>query len=331
MAAVDSFSLLLREIGRSCNCYIETLALIGALYTAKTCFTFVNDTYTLIRLHFIPRLVRRADLVKLYGKWAVVTGCTSGIGKSYAKELASRKVNIILISRNKEKLEVLAKEIADTYKVETAIVVADFSKGSEIYPAIKSALAGKEIGILVNNVGLFYTHPDYFTNLTEDKIWELINVNIGAANMMVHMVLPEMVQRKKGAIVNVSSMSCCQPTPLMTAYSASKAYLDHFSRALHYEYAPQGIFVQSLIPFFISTNLTKFSEQLTKKNFLVPSAEEYARHAVTTLGISRRTTGYWLHTIQFLMAQYLPEWLWAWGAYRLNNSLRLEATSQRPH
>lgn len=331
MAAVDSFSLLLREIGRTCNCYMETLALIGALYTAKMCITFVNDTYTLIRLHFIPRLVRKADLVKLYGQWAVVTGGTSGIGKYYAKELASRKVNIILVSQNQEKLEALAREIADTYEVETAIIVVDFNKGSEIYPALKNVLEDKEIGILVNNVGVFYTHPDYFANLTWDKIWELINVNIGAATMMVHMVLPGMVERKKGAIVNISSMSCCQPTPLMTAYSASKAYLDHFSRALHYEYASQGIFVQSLIPFFISTNMTKLSKELTQKKFLVPSAEVYAHHAVTTLGISRRTTGYWLHTILFLLGQYTPEWLWAWGTFRMNNTLRLEATLQGPH
>lgn len=84
MAAVDSFSLLLREIGQTCNSYTETLALIGALYTAKMCFTFVNDTYTLIRLHFIPRLVRRADLVKLYGKWAVVTGKRHKNGRIYS-------------------------------------------------------------------------------------------------------------------------------------------------------------------------------------------------------------------------------------------------------
>lgn len=74
MAAVDSFSLLLREVCRSCGSYVEMLAFIGALYMAKTSFTFANDTYTLIRLHFIPRLVRRADLVKQYGTWAVVTG-----------------------------------------------------------------------------------------------------------------------------------------------------------------------------------------------------------------------------------------------------------------
>ncbi|XP_061449678.1 inactive hydroxysteroid dehydrogenase-like protein 1 [Rhineura floridana] len=317
MAAVDSFSFLLREIERSCSYYIETLAIIGALYTAKTCLTVVSDIYTLIRLHFIPRLISRADLVKLYGSWAIVTGCTSGIGKSYAKELASRGVNIILISWNKETLEAFAKEIEDSYKVETAVIVADFSRGREICPAIKKALMDKEAGILVNSVGVFYDHPDYFTNLTEDKIWDLININIGAANMMVHMVLPGMLRRKKGAIVNVSSLSCCHPTPLMAAYSASKAYLDHFSRALHYEYAPKGIFVQSLTPSFISTNLTKFSSTLTKKSFFVPSADEYAHHAVTTLGLSKRTTGYWPHSILFLFAQYLPEWLWAWGACRM--------------
>ncbi|KAF7242723.1 Hydroxysteroid dehydrogenase-like protein 1 [Varanus komodoensis] len=227
----------------------------------------------------------------------VEASCTSGIGKSYAKELASCGMNIILISRKKEKVETFAKELVESYKIETATIVADFSKGRETYSAIRKALAGKEIGILVNNAGVYYTHPDNFTSLTEDKVWELINVNIGAANMMVHMVLPGMVQRKKGAIVNMSSLSCCHPSPLLTAYSASKAYLDHFSRALHHEYASQGIFVQSLIPFLICTNMTKFSDSLSKMSFFVPSADEFAHHAVTTLGISRRTTGYWRHSL----------------------------------
>ncbi|KAJ6666180.1 hypothetical protein lerEdw1_001085 [Lerista edwardsae] len=291
MAAVDSFSLLLREVGRTCSSYMEMLAFIGALYVAKTCLTFANDTYTLIRLHFIPKLVRRADLIKLYGKWAVVTGCTSGIGKSYAKELASRGVNVILISWNKEQLDAVAREIADAYKVETVAIVADFRKGREIYPVIEKGLMGKEIGILVNNVSVFYDRPDYFTNLTQDKIWEIVNINIGATTMMTHILLPEMVERRKGAIVNIASLSCCQPTPLMSAYSASKAYVDHFSRALYYEYAPQGIFVQSLLPSFLSTNTTK-------KGILVPSGEEYAQHAIATLGISRRTAGYWPHSVE---------------------------------
>ena len=74
MAAVDSFYLLYREIARSCNCYMEALALVGAWYTARKSITVICDFYSLIRLHFVPRLVSRADLVKQYGRWAVVSG-----------------------------------------------------------------------------------------------------------------------------------------------------------------------------------------------------------------------------------------------------------------
>lgn len=151
-----------------------------------------------------------------------IKGSTSGIGKAYAEELAKRRVNIILISRNKEKLEAVSRSISETYKVETDFIVADFSKGREPYAAIKKALKDREIGILVNNVGMFYPYPDYFTNVSEDVLWDMININIASANMMTHIVLPGMVEKKKGAIVNVSSASCCQPTPMLTIYGASK-------------------------------------------------------------------------------------------------------------
>ncbi|XP_063169102.1 inactive hydroxysteroid dehydrogenase-like protein 1 [Candoia aspera] len=317
MAAVDSFSLLLREIGRSYNYCVEMLALAGALYATKVCVTVLNNTYALIRVHFVPRMFGRPDLSRRYGKWAVVTGGTSGIGLSYAKELASRGVDLILISRNRERLESIAEEMAETYGIRTAIVVMDFGRGREAYPVIEKALEGKEIGILVNTVGVLCPLPDSFTSLTEDQVWEFINVNIGAANMMVHLVLPGMVQRKKGAIVNVSSISCCNPCPRYTAYSASKAYLDHFSRSLHYEYASHGIFIQSLIPFFICTDGTKSGNTLSKMSFFVPSPDEYVRHAVTTLGVSRRTTGYWRHTLLMILARFVPEWIWAWVVPRI--------------
>ena len=116
----------------------------------------------------------------------------------------------------------MSRSIAETYKVETDFVVADFSKGREPYPAIKEALKDRDIGILVNNVGVFYHYPDYFTNLSEDMLWDMVNVNIVSANMMIRFVLPGMAEKKKGAIVNVSSGSSCQPTPMFTVYGASK-------------------------------------------------------------------------------------------------------------
>ncbi|NWV67292.1 HSDL1 protein, partial [Malurus elegans] len=325
MAAVDRFSLLYREISHSCSFYIEGLAIVGAWYTLTKCVSLALDTYSALRLYVIPRLTGEVDLVKKYGKWAVVTGGTDGIGKAYAEELAKRGVNIILISQNKEKLEAVSRSISDTYKVETDLIVADFSKGRELYPAIKEALKDREIGILVNNVGMFYGHTDYFTNLSEDKLWDLINVNIASTTMMTHIVLPGMVKKKKGAIVNLASSVCYQPSPMLTVYGASKSYMDYFSRSLHYEYASKGIFIQSLVPFVTRTNMVAFSDTISKRSIILPTAEEYASQAVSTLGLSIRTTGHWKHAIQLTLADCLPEWMWAWVSLNLSRALRKQA------
>ncbi|XP_067840760.1 inactive hydroxysteroid dehydrogenase-like protein 1 [Heptranchias perlo] len=322
MAAVDSFQLLYRQIARTCNTYIDALAIVGAWYVTRKSICLVCDFYSLVRLHFIPRLVSRRDLLKHYGKWALVTGGADGIGKAYAEELASQGIDLILISHDRSKLEATATAITEMFNVETIIIEADFTRGREIYQPIREALKDKEIGILVNSMDVPFEQPQFFLNVSEDKLWDLINVNIAATNMMVHIVLPGMVQRKKGAIVNISSGSCCKPTPQMTAYSSTKTYLDHFSRALHCEYASKGIFVQSLLPFYITTNTATHSDGLLVYSWLAPSANVYARHAISTLGISTRTPGYWMHSIQFLFAQYMPEWLWVSGATLMNNRLR---------
>ncbi|XP_069495839.1 inactive hydroxysteroid dehydrogenase-like protein 1 [Ambystoma mexicanum] len=298
MAAVDSFHLLYREIARSCHSYVETLALIGAWYTVRKSLHLLGGCCGLLKLHFIPHLVGRIDLLKRYGEWAVVTGATSGIGKAYAEELARRGVNVILISRNREKLESISEEITETYKVKTAFVVADFCMGSEIYSSIRKALNEIDIGILVNNAGVNYDYPEYFGLIPEAKLWEIINVNVAAATMMANIVLPGMVARGKGAIVNISSATHFRPLPQLAGYTASKAYLYHFSRVLHHEYASKGIFVQTLTPGCVVTNMISFSRKLCNSPWLVPSASVYARHAVSTLGFSTNTTGYWSHSIQ---------------------------------
>lgn len=149
-------------------------------------------------------------------------GATDGIGRAYAEELASRGLNIVLISRNQEKLQTVARDIADAYRVETDVIVADFSSGREIYDRIREALKDRDIGILVNNVGVFYPYPQYFTQVSEDTLWDIVNVNIAAASLLVRIVLPGMVERKKGAVVTISSGSCCKPTPQLAAFSASK-------------------------------------------------------------------------------------------------------------
>lgn len=150
------------------------------------------------------------------------SGATAGIGKAYAEELAKQGIDLILISHDQNKLEATAAAITERFNVETYIIITDFTKGREIYQPIQEALKDKEIGILVNSADVPAEYPQFFLNISEDKLWDLINVNIAATNMMIRIVLPGMVQRGKGAIVNISSGFCCKPTPQMATYSSTK-------------------------------------------------------------------------------------------------------------
>ncbi|KAJ8396242.1 hypothetical protein AAFF_G00021090 [Aldrovandia affinis] len=317
MAAVDSFQLLYREIARSCNCYVETLALVGAFYTASKAVVFARDCYSLIRLHFIPRLMYNRNLVRRFGEWAVIYGASEAVAKAYAEELARHGVSIILISRNSTSVEGAAKAIADSHGVETVLVEADFSEGLAACRPIQDALREKDIGFLVNSVDLSLDYPQRFTDLSEDRLWESINRNITAAMLLARIILPGMVERGRGALINISSGRCCKPTPNKAAFSASTAYLDHVSRALHYEYGHRGIFVQSLVPFRVASQETEDRGRARCSGWLVPHPQVYARHAISTLGISHRTTGYWPHSLQFWLLQYMPEWMWVWGTHML--------------
>ncbi|XP_054722876.1 inactive hydroxysteroid dehydrogenase-like protein 1 [Uloborus diversus] len=308
MAAVDQFSFLFQGLNRNLRAVEEVLAIIGLLYVSKSAFALTWKVLQGFRTHVLAR-ARRLDLNK-YGKWAVVTGGTDGIGKAYARELARRGLNIIIISRSKEKLDKTAKEIEDEFKVQTFVIQADFSKGREIYEDIERQLKDKEIGILINNVGCMYEYPQCFMNVPEQKLWDLININIASVTMMTYIVIPQMIQRKKGIIVNMSSISSFNPLPLMAVYSASKVYVDWFSRALSYEYKDEGVIVQSLVPSYIATSLVRFSSLLQRPSFLVPDPERFVRSAICTLGVADRTTGFWSHGLQYWMYELTPISLW---------------------
>ncbi|KAM3959138.1 inactive hydroxysteroid dehydrogenase-like protein 1 [Aphomia sociella] len=272
--------------------------------------------------YFLPSEVE--PLTKKFGVWAAVTGSTDGIGKQYALELARRGCNVLLISRNPDKLKAVADEIEKEHKVKTKIIVADFSVGAEIYPKIEQELKDIPIGILVNNVGCNYEHPMKLCEVPTTKIWELINVNVGAVTAMTKIVLPAMVERGKGAIVNVSSGSELQPLPLMTVYAATKAYVRSFTFGLRQEYASQGIHIQHLSPLFVSTKINAFSQRLMDGNLFVPDVVTFSRHAVASLGKVHNTTGYWLHGIQYFFIKLTPEWMRTKIGHNLNKEFRIE-------
>lgn len=281
------------------------LALVGlTLITwllADTAYKIVRG----IKAHIFPEII---PLSVKFGNWAVVTGSTDGIGRAYALELAKRGINIVLISRNQKKLDDVALEISSRHLVETKTIAVDFSKGKDVYDIIKKELDDVPVGILVNNVGKNYKYPMYLGEVDEEELWDIMNINIGATTMMSRIVLPKMVERNKGAIVNISSGSELQPLPLMTLYAASKAFIKSFSDALRFEYRKHNITVQHLSPMFVNTKMNDFSYRVRETKLFVPDATTYASNAVNTLGVLNHSTGYWAHGIQYFFTVIPPVW-----------------------
>uniref|UniRef100_A0A3Q3WTK4 Uncharacterized protein n=1 Tax=Mola mola TaxID=94237 RepID=A0A3Q3WTK4_MOLML len=284
----------------------DMLAIVGGLTLFFYLLKLIRRCWCVFR-EFVLSEVWQVDL-RTYGKWAVVTGATSGIGKAYAFELARRGMDVVLVSRSGDTLQMVAKEIEDRYSQKTRTIQVDFTDGHSIYPAIAEELQGLEIGILVNNVGMNYTNSFvYFLDVpdAEQKITHLVNCNMLSVPQMTRLVLPGMVLRGTGVIINISSGVGLHPQPLLSLYSASKAFVTYFSKCLHAEYKSKGIIVQSVTPLLVSTKMTNM-----KESFMVKRASEFAREALNTVGYSSHTSGCLSHELQNTMfAILLPDWL----------------------
>ena len=196
------------------------LAAAGVLSLIKTVSSFLDAIFVMF--------LRPGKNLKKLGSWAIVTGATDGIGKGYAKEFARKKINVILVSRTQSKLEEVAKELESKYKVETKIVAVDFSKPDEVakgYAAIQSLVDQLEVGILVNNVGVSYPYAMYLHEMDDELVQSIISVNIDPLTRLTKMVIPGMVKRKRGAIVNIGSgaASVIPSDPLYSVYAGTKA------------------------------------------------------------------------------------------------------------
>lgn len=269
------------------------------------------------------------NLRKLYGDWVVITGATDGIGLEYAKEFARRGHSLILIGRSETKLTTVKQQISRIIPpAQIVTIVLDFNEANtvEAYSSLTSTIrgpgVGRDIGILVNNAGVMHESPNRFLDQSDEDIMAHVKVNIAGVLMVTKAVLPLMVSKRKGLVINMSSIAGYRPLSLMGVYSASKKFVDYFSETLQVEYKAHNIDVQTLTPSYIATKMTKWSNMLQKPNLMTPDAATFAKAAIATIGRSNHTTGYWSHGLQSFMYEWLtPDWMYSLSSWHLLRNL----------
>lgn len=277
----------------------QALAMLGGLSVASFAIKVFISMYKLF-------LRPGKDIVK-FGKWAVITGATDGIGKAYAVALAKKGVSIVLISRTESKLLDVKKEIDDQQHpdVEVRIVVCDYSTFHVDVKArdkVRAALAGLDVGVLVNNVGVSYPYPQYFHELSDDQVANLMSMNVDSTTLMTRMVVGGMVERRRGIIVNIASAAGTITSPLLAEYSAAKGYVEKFSRGLNAEYKKFNIKVQCQAPFYVATKLAK-----RRKSIDTPTPKEYVDLALKWIGHDDALCSpFWIHSLLGYVMSVLP-------------------------
>jgi short-subunit dehydrogenase len=177
---------------------------------------------------------------------ALVTGASSGIGKAFAPRLAAEGYDLVLVARRREQLGVLARQLGESSEVRVEVLSADLTRPEDLRTVEARLQREPVVDLLVNSAGFGTGRP--FLEVTPDRIDDEIRLNALATIRLVRAVLPGMVSRGRGAIINVSSAMGFQGNPFFANYGATKAYLSNVTQALADEHRGTGVRFQALCP-----------------------------------------------------------------------------------
>ena len=180
-------------------------------------------------------------------KTVLITGASRGIGKSLANLFAKDGYDLVLVARNKTQLEQNAEQLKKNYHINAITISKDLSEqnaAQTLFDEITNL--GIEIDVLVNNAGIGLAEP--FAENEINMVSAMININVLSLTELSRLFLPQMIARKTGKIVNLSSTAAFQPGPGMAVYYASKAYVLSLSQALNYELKNTGVTVTAVCP-----------------------------------------------------------------------------------
>jgi short-subunit dehydrogenase len=222
----------------------------------------------------------------------VVTGASSGIGADIARELAKRGLGVTLVARRAERLKALADDLAAAHQVRTEIISVDLTDPgarADLLPTVRER--GLTPEVLINNAGFSTTGPVYRSQHTREVA--LVRTNVEAVVDLCTLFLPGMVDRGRGAVLNVASTAAFQPLPGQAAYAASKAFVLSYTQAVRAEVRQKGVTVTALCPGPVDTEFAETAgfgegeaESALPRFMWVPSAQ-VAKAGVDGLANSR--------------------------------------------
>lgn len=206
--------------------------------------------------------------------YTLVTGASSGIGEALARKFADRGHHLIISARREERLRALAEELGK--KVDVRIIVADLGRHDGVDLLMQQlADLDVEVEMLVNNAGVASSGD--FSDLSGNEIDDLIALNVKTLTRLTHALLPGMLDRRQGRILNVASVAAFQPVPSMTLYAASKAFVLSFTEALSEELRGSGVTITALCPGLTRTEMIdSFPGTNDMASLMMASAESVA-------------------------------------------------------
>jgi len=217
-----------------------------------------------------------------YGTTALVTGASSGIGEAFVRKFASLGFTVCAVARREDRLRQLESEIATTGKGKVIPIVADLSQSDGVTTVVQAVTAaGLSIDVLVNNAGVGYLGA--VETVDRDKTISMINLNCRAVVDMTIRFLPGMKERKRGAVIIVSSVVGTIPTPWFSAYSGTKAFDLYFGEGLYGECLGTGVDVVTVLP---GLTQTEFQAGAGMRDYHSPyrKAEHVVESALAALG-----------------------------------------------
>lgn len=176
----------------------------------------------------------------------LITGASTGIGATYAERLARRGHDLVLVARDKARLDTLAARLRREGSVAVDVLQADLTRSSDLAAVETRLRDDTRIGILINNAGTAL--PGTFIEQTPDDIDRLIALNTIALARLASAIAPRLAQAREGAIVNIGSVVGLAPEFGMSIYGATKAFVLFLSQALSLELSPKGVYVQAVLP-----------------------------------------------------------------------------------